>query len=98
MPLILIWGTGALFGLTPFRIKRVDYIKCYFPVKDVIKVSIVVVIGTNLHKFVDIKGNDVFLLCVSYHLKNTDVQIFYPQTYQQMYDGNSKLCGDCVIM
>ena len=61
---MLIWYTGALFGITPFISDFVDYIKYSFPVKDDIKFNRVVLIGIALHKFVDIKGNDVFLMCV----------------------------------
>ncbi len=48
--LILIWDTGALYGLTPFRSDFIDYVKCEIPVRDVTKVNAVVGIGTALHK------------------------------------------------
>ena len=53
------------------------------------KANRVIGIGTTLHNFIDIKGNGLFLLCFSYHLTQTDVILFSPQTYYQMYGGNS---------
>jgi hypothetical protein len=79
--LILIWDTGASYGLTLFRSDFIDYVKCEIPVRDVTKVNTVVGIGTTLHKFTDINGNPVYLPCVSYHLPETDVHLFSPQTY-----------------
>ena len=52
--LVLIWDTGASYGLTPFRSDFIDYVKCEIPVRDVTKVNTVVGIGTTLHKFTDI--------------------------------------------
>jgi hypothetical protein len=34
--LILIWDTGALYGLTPFRSDFINYVECTIPVRDVI--------------------------------------------------------------
>ncbi len=85
--LILIWDTGASYGLTPFWSDFIDYVKCQIPVRDVTKVNIVVAIGTTLHKCRDINGNPVYLPCVSYRLPETDVRLFFPQTYHQMHGG-----------
>ena len=41
---MLIWDTGASFGLTPFR-SDIDYVKCEIPVRDVTKVNKVIGIG-----------------------------------------------------
>ncbi len=46
--LILIWDTGASYGLTPFWSDFIDYGKCAIPVRDVTKVNAVVGIGTTL--------------------------------------------------
>ena len=59
--LILIWDTGASFGLTPFRSDFIDYVQAEISVKDVTKVNKVIGIGTTLHKFRNDKGNIVFL-------------------------------------
>lgn len=95
---VLIWDTGASFGLTPFRSDFIDYVEADIPVKDVTKVNRVIGIGTTLHKFKDSNGNDVILPCVSYHLQTTDVRLFSPQTYHQMHDGHSIVAGDYVEM
>ena len=55
-------------------------------------------IGTTIHKFVDGCGNDIYLPCVSYHLPETDVRLFSPQTYHHIYGGHSIVNGDEVIM
>jgi hypothetical protein len=89
--MILIWDTGASFGLTPFQSNFIDYVKCDIPVRDVTKVNRVIGIGTTLNKFVDTKGQEVFLPCVSYHLTQTDVCLFSPQTCHQMHGGYSEV-------
>ncbi len=96
--LILIRDTGASFGLTPFRSDFIDYVECDIPVWDVTKVNKVIGIGTTIHKFTDISGNPVFLPCVSYHLPQTEVRLFSPQTYHQMHGGYSKVYGQSIKM
>ncbi len=96
--LILIWDTGASFGLTPFRSDFIDYVECDIPVWDVTKVNKVIGIGTTIHKFMDINRNPVFLPCVSYHLPQTDVRLFSPQTYHQMHGGYSEVYGHSIQM
>jgi len=73
-------------------------VECEIPVRDVTKVNKVIGIGTTLHKFTDTDGNPVYLPCVSYHLPETDVRLFSPQTYHQMHGGYSEVYGDCVQM
>ena len=87
--MMLVWDTGASYGLTPFRSDFIDYVKCDIPVRDVTKVNRVIGIGTTLHKFIDNNGQEIFLPCVSYHLTQTDVRLFSPQTYHQMHGGHS---------
>jgi hypothetical protein len=96
--LILIWDMGATYGLTPFWSDFIDHVKCEIPVRDVTKVNTVVGIGTTLHKFTHIKGNPVYLPCVLYHLPETDVCLFSPQTYHQMHGGYSEVHGTCICM
>ena len=96
--LIIIWDTGALFGMTPFWSDFIDYVEADKAVKDVTKINNVIGIGTTLHKFKKYKGKEVFLPCVSYHLPTTYVRLFSTQKYYQMNGGNSYLCGDCVEM
>ena len=96
--LILIWDTGGSCGLTPFKSDFIDYFECDIDVRDVTKVNKVIGIGTTLHKFVDDAGNDVYLPCVSYHLPTTDVRLFSPQVYHQIYGGHSIVNADKVVM
>ena len=90
---VLIWDTGASFGLTPFKSDFIDYVKCNTPVKDVKKLNTVSGIGTTIHKFVDANGKYVFLPCVSYHLPTTDVRLFSPQTSHQLHGAHSIIKG-----
>ena len=59
--LILIWDTGASFGITPFRSDFIDYVKADIAVKDVTKIIKVIGIGTTLHRLKNDKGKGVFL-------------------------------------
>jgi hypothetical protein len=96
--LILIWDTGALFGLAPFCSDFIDCVECDILVWDVTKVNKVIGIGTTIHKFTDINENLVILPCVSYHLPQTDVRLFFPQTYHQMHGGYSEVYGQSIKM
>jgi hypothetical protein len=96
--LILIWDTGGSAGLTPFCSDFIDYVECDIDVRDVTKVNKVIGIGTILHKFVDVAGNNVYLPCVSYHLPSTDIQLFPPQDYHQIYGGHSVVNDNEVVM
>ncbi len=94
----MIWDAGALFGLTPFHSDFIDYVECNIPVRNVTKVNKVIGIGTTLHKFTDTNGNPVYLRCISYHLPETDVRLFSPQTYHQIHGGYSEVYGQSVQM
>jgi hypothetical protein len=83
--LILILDMGASYGLTPFCSDFINYVECDITVWDVAKDNKVMEIGTTLHKFTDTDGKLVFLPCVSYHLPQTDVCLFSPQTNHQMH-------------
>ena len=96
--MILIWDTGASFGLTLFRSDFIEYVEADISVKDITKINHMIGIGTTLHKFKNYKGKNFFLLCVSYHIPTTYVRIFSSQTYHQIHGSNSYLCGDCVEM
>jgi hypothetical protein len=54
--LMLIWDTGASFGLTPLQNDFIDYVACTIPVRDITKANNVIGIGTTLHKFTDTQG------------------------------------------
>ncbi len=96
--LILIWDTGASYGLTLFHSDFIAYMECDVPVWDVTKIKMVIGIGTTLHKFTNTDGKPVFLPCVSYHLPQTGVCLFSPQTYHQMHGGYSKVYGQSIQM
>jgi hypothetical protein len=78
--LVLIWDTGASYGLTPFDSGFIDYLESDIPVQDITRVNKIIGIGTTLHKFTNTDGKSVFLPCVSYHLPQMDVCLFSPQT------------------
>jgi hypothetical protein len=94
--LILIFDMGALFGLTPFFSDFIDFVECDMPAWDVTKVNKVIRIGATVHKFTNTNRNPVFLPCVSYHLPQTDVCLFSPQTYHQMHGGYLEVYGHSV--
>ena len=94
----LIWDMGASYGLTPFGSNCIDYMECDILVWDVTKVNRVIGIGTTPHKFTNTDGNPVFLPCISYHLPQTDVCLFSPQTYHQMHDGYSEVYTESIQM
>ena len=96
--LILIWDMGASYGLSPFCSDFINYVECDIPGWDVTKVNRVIGIGTTLHKFTDSDGKPAFLPCVSYHLPQTDVPLFSPQTYHQMHGGYSEVYGQSIQM
>ncbi len=96
--LILIWDTGASYGLTLFHSDFIDYVECNIPVQDVTKVNKVIGIGTTLHKSTNTDGKPIFLPCISYHLPQTDVRLFSPQTCHQMHGGYSKVYAQSIQM
>ena len=66
--MVLVWDTGASYGLIPFRSDFIDDLKCDIPVKDAKKINRVIGIGTTLRKFIKINCQDILLLRISYHL------------------------------
>ena len=76
--MMLVWDTGDSYGLTTFRSEFIDDVKCYITVKEVTRVNRLIGVGTNLHRFVDSNGQDIFLTCISYHLNQTDLRLFSP--------------------
>jgi hypothetical protein len=96
--LILIWEMGASYRLTLFHSDFTNFVECDIPVWDVTKVNKVIRIGTTLHKSTDTDGKPVFLPCLSYHLPQTDVCLFFHQTYHQMHGGYSKVCAQSIQM
>ena len=54
--LMLIWDTGASYGLMPFRSNFIDYMKCKISVKDVTIINRVIGIGNTLQKCINSNG------------------------------------------
>ena len=77
--------------LKPFSNDFIDYVECNILVKDLTKVNRFIGIRTTLHKFIEINGKYIFLPCISYHLIQTDVHLFSPQTYHKMHGGHSEV-------
>ncbi len=69
---ILVWDTGASFGLTLFCGDFIDYIECQLLVKDISKTNMVSAIGTAQHKFM-VNCEPIFMPCLSYHLQSSKV-------------------------
>ncbi len=96
--LISIWFTGASYELNPFCSDFIDYMECDIPVRDDTKVNKVIRIGTTLHEFTNTNGKSVFLLCICYHLPQTDICLFSLQTYHQMHGGYFKVYAESIQM
>jgi hypothetical protein len=63
---MLIWDTGASFGLTLFWSDFIDYVKCKIPVRDVTKVNKAIGIGTTLHKL--LMSKDYLIIFLAFHI------------------------------
>jgi hypothetical protein len=96
--LILIWDMGASYRLTLFCSDFIGFVECDIPVQDVIKVNKVIKAGTTLHKFTNTDGKPVFLPCITYHLPQTEICLFLPQTYHQIHGGYSKVYAQSIQM
>ena len=95
---VLIWDTGASFGLTPFKSDFISYVKCNTPVKDFTYDNTVIGIGTTIHKFVDENGKYLSLPCISYNLSTMDVRLLSPRTYHHLHGEHSIIKGFDVKM
>ena len=58
---LLIWDTGASYGLTTFRGDFIDYEKCKIPVQDISKTNTVIGMGTMMWKFKASNGKFIYL-------------------------------------
>ena len=94
--MMLVWYTGALYGLTLFRSDFIDYVECKILFKYMIKINRVIEIVTTLHKFIESNCKYIFLPFISYHLTQTYVRLFSPQTYHQIHGGPSVAHGNQV--
>ena len=96
--IMLVWDTGASYGLTPFRSDFIYYVKFDTPVKDVTEVNRVLGIVTTLHNFIKSNGRDILLPCIYFNLIQTYVQLFSPHTYHKMHGGHYVVQGNQVTM
>ena len=96
--MMLVWDTWASYGLKLFMSDFIDYVERNILVKDMNKINRFIVIGTNLHKFIESNGQDILLPYISYHLTQTYVRLISPHTYHQMNDGHSIVHGNQVTM
>ncbi len=79
--ILLVYDPGVSAGLTPFKSDFFDYVKCSIPVHDVLKDNKVIGIRTTIYKFVDTKGQTLYLQQVAYHLPSSDIELFSPQVF-----------------
>ena len=96
--IMLVWDTGASYGLTPFRSDFNYYVKFGIHVKDVNKVNRFIVIGTTINGFININGQDILFPCISYQPTETYVCLFSPQPYHQTTGGQYLVQGNQVTM
>ena len=85
--LVLIWDTDNSYGLKVFRSNFIDYEKYDIPVKGATNINSIIGISATLHKTIKSKGKEIFIPCVSYHITQTDVQLFSPQAYYHIHSG-----------
>ena len=96
--MMLVLDTRDSYGFTPFMSNFTYDVRCDISVKDTTKVNRVIGIGTTLHKFIKNNGRCILFPSISYHLTQTDVHLFSPQTYHQMHSGHYVLQGNQVTM
>ena len=83
---MLIWDTGASFGLTPFRSDFIDYVQADIPVRDVSKVNKVIGIGTTLHLLMPMDIQFIFLVSLTTCLRPTFVCSLHKRITKCMVD------------
>ena len=83
--LVFIWDRTDSYGLMPFIRNFIDCVRCGILVNDATNINRVIGIGYTLHKLINSNGKEVFLPCVSYHLNQTGVLLFSPQTYYHVH-------------
>ena len=88
---LLIWDTGALYGLTPFGGDFLDYKECSIPIQDIPKTNMIVGIATVMWKFKEANSSTIYLDILCYHLPTTDIRLLSSQTYHQLHREHSHL-------
>jgi hypothetical protein len=92
----LVWDTGALFGLTPFRGDFLDYVEWNISVRDIARENIDSLALEQHYTSSKLMEKTIFLPYLSYHLPSTEVRLFCPQTYHTLYGGHRAVFGDKV--
>ena len=96
---MLVWDTGALIGLTPFRSDFIDYLPLDgVTVKDIARANTVLGIGTIMWKLPTTKGHPVFIPAVAYHMPDCDIRLFSPQSYFNLHGGDATVTAWSVVM
>ncbi len=90
---ILVYDLGASAGLILFKPGFFNYVKCSIPVCDISKVNEVIGIGTTIHKFVNTKGQFVYLPQVAYHFPSSKVCLFSPEVFHENCGRKSIIFG-----
>ena len=75
---LLIWDSGAPFGLISFHADFIDYLKCEIGGQDISKLNKVVGFGTTLHKFNASNVMIHYVHALSYNLPSKDNQLCSP--------------------
>ncbi len=91
---LLVYNLGASASLTPFKSDFFDCVKCSIPVRNISKVDELIGIGTTFHKFVDTKGQFVYLPQVADDFLSSEVHLFSPQVFHQNCGGKGIIFGD----
>jgi hypothetical protein len=96
---MLIWDTGALIGLTPFRSDFIDYLPLDgVTVKDIACTNKVLGISTIMWKLPTIKGQPIYIPAIAYHMPDCDIRLFSPQSYFQLHGGDATVMARNVTM
>ncbi len=96
---MLVWDTGALIGLTPFRSNFIDYLPLDgVTVKDIAHTNKVLGIGTTMWKLPTTKGHPLYTPAVTYHMPDCDIHLFSPQSYFQLNGGDATVMARNVTM
>ena len=81
----------------PFIRYSIYYVKCNIPVKEVTNIIRVIGTGNTLQKFIKSNGKELFLPCVSYHITQNIVWLFYLQDYYHIHGGYYEV-NDCWML
>ena len=90
---VLIWDTGAPFGLTPFKVNLLIMWSVILLWRALQKKIPSLVLEQQFISLLMQMEIYFFSPCISYHLQTTDVRLFSPQTYHQLHGAHSIIKG-----